>query len=1384
MSFVGQAVSFIAESALSSFIQALFERIECPEFLKFARERQVSAEINEWEKRLRTIQAMLEDAEEKQMSNQSVKMWLDELKDLAYDVEDILDEFQTESLQRQLKGETEAGSNKLRKLFHTVTTTINPGAVMFNSTMVSKMKEITTRFQKIVDQQNDLDLIKRNVGGTSSSKVCVRPPSTCLDNEPEVYGRDEDKRKILDLISNTSDVKVGVIPIFGMGGVGKTTLARLVYNCNDKSSQQQFHLKGWVCVSDEFDILKITKSILESITRQSCYLNELNQVQLELCEKLEGKKFLIVLDDVWNKNYDEWNALCSPLMHGAPGSRVIVTTRDEAIARMMETIESHNLNCISDENCWKLFLYHAFASRRVADPKLEVIRDKVIEKCGGLPLAARTLGGLLRSEPWEDWENVMNSKIWNLQDDVNNILPVLKLSYYHLPSHLKRCFAYCAIFPKDYVFEEKELVLLWMAEGLIEQRDGQHMEDMGEEYFQDLFSRSFFQSSSTGGFIMHDLVNDLAQVVAGDACFRLEDKVTPRKREKSRHSSYIPSPYDRCERFELFENIKCMRTFLPLSLHRYGCPYNSLANCVPSYLLSTLRCLRVLSFHGYNITELPDSIGALKHLRYLDLSYTSVRTLPETTTFLCNLQTMLLRGCWHLKKLPLEMQNLINLRHLDIQDTCVEGMPQGIEELKRLRTLSDFVVGEGNEVGITALTNLKFLQGTLRISRLENVANDSYVRGAILLDKEKMDDLVMDWGIFYFWSGLKFQNIPNEICHREVIEKMKPHGNLKKLTIIRYGGIQFPSWVGDPLFSNLVSLKLENCFKCTTLPQLGLLSSLKYLVIKEFPNVKVVDREFYGEDMSNSNPFPALETLHIEDMYEWEEWKICGYEFPHLRELSIVRCPKLVGTLPSHLYSLQKLDIIECCELVVSLGSLPVISRLRLVINGCRKVELGGGFSSANILNVTGPFLFRPEELMQGLRKLKTLTIGSDVYIPRFNHLHWKLGEGIAENEELLQKGVADSEIRILQFHGCERLERLLPWLHSFKSLRKLSIEGCFRLISLPDGVIYSSLCLEELTIDYCHSLISIGRHQLPSSLKRLKISHCTELQRLLDVGEAYSSSRVTDEDSISCDTNLSNLQNLEIDGCSSLTFLGELPASLKYLVLNCFSFHSINAKIESIAERFDNNTFLESIKIRYLPYLKSLPKNLHMLTNLHHIKISHCDKLKVLPDNMHNLTSLQELAIQDCPGIISFPEEGFPTNLTSLCIHNVEIYTPLFAWGLHRLTSLKNLSIGGCPSVLSFPQDEIDMKLPTSLTSLVIEEFQDLKYLSSKGFQSLTSLEYMRIVRCPKLASFPKNGLPPSLLQLQIYNCPLLQKSCQKGKGRELQELARIPFVEIIEGS
>lgn len=158
---------------------------------------------------------------------------------------------------------------------------------------------------------------------------------------------------------------------------------------------------------------------------------------------------------------------------------------------------------------------HAFEGRGGARQNLELICKKVVEKCKGLPLAARTLGGLLRSKQRDEWEAILNSKIWDLLEDESDILPVLKLSYHHLPSNLKRCFAYCTILPKNYEFEEKELVLLWMAEGLIPQsKNNKQMEDIGDKYFYDLLSRSNFQLSSNSNsskYVMHNLINDLAK---------------------------------------------------------------------------------------------------------------------------------------------------------------------------------------------------------------------------------------------------------------------------------------------------------------------------------------------------------------------------------------------------------------------------------------------------------------------------------------------------------------------------------------------------------------------------------------------------------------------------------------------------------------------------------------------------------------------------------------------------------------------------------------------------------------------------------------------------------------------------------------------------------
>ncbi|XP_057468154.1 putative disease resistance RPP13-like protein 1 [Actinidia eriantha] len=183
--------------------------------------------------------------------------------------------------------------------------------------------------------------------------------------------------------------------------------------------------------------MRVTKANLESVASRTCAFKELDEVQVKLKKGLTGKKFLIVLDDVWNKN------------HG-----------------IMGPVKYHHLKSLSDDDCWFMFSQRAFENLSMDEcPNLVSIGRKIVAKCGGLPLAARTLGGLLRSKSRNDeWKDVLNTKMWKLSNEESDILPALRISYYHLPSHLKKCFAYCSLLPKDYEFEEQELVLLWMAE--------------------------------------------------------------------------------------------------------------------------------------------------------------------------------------------------------------------------------------------------------------------------------------------------------------------------------------------------------------------------------------------------------------------------------------------------------------------------------------------------------------------------------------------------------------------------------------------------------------------------------------------------------------------------------------------------------------------------------------------------------------------------------------------------------------------------------------------------------------------------------------------------------------------------------------------------------
>ncbi|XP_062174729.1 putative disease resistance RPP13-like protein 1 isoform X2 [Alnus glutinosa] len=629
---------------------------------------------------------MLDNAEEKQYTDTDVKEWLDDLRHLIYDVDDIVDELTTEAS----TAENKARPSKVPKLTSSAwITPFIPRYFQIDSRLRSKIKEVTDGLNDILTRKGQLNL-KETADGRSRMKTVVEAPTSVL-TEPHVYGREKDKEAVLELLlgEKCSEAGVSVISILGMGGIGKTTLAQFLFN--DEKVQNFFDPKAWACVSEAFDVDRVTKAILQSLTHENCDGKDRNWLQVKLKERLNGKKFLVVLDDLWNENYQDWTILLAPFLAGAPGSKIIITTRNEKVSLMTSTIQPHRLQVLSKDDCLSLFTQHALgASDFSADRTLQDIGEKIVEKCQGLPLAAKTLGGLLRiTRDRAEWEEVLKSKIWDISEKSSRILPALMLSYHHLPSHLKRCFAYCSIFPKDYEFKEKHLVLLWMAEGLIQSQDGdKQMEDLGSKYFRDLLSRSFFNQSSMkkSRFVMHDLINDLAQRVAGDICFRMEDRIGgsdgSRLPKKARHSSYLAAKYDSTEKFKAFFEVsfelKCLRTFLPLMLPRHCRCY--LTHNVSLQLLPKLLCLRVLSLSRYCIVELPDSIGDLKHLRYFDLSYTQIKGLPESATTLYNLQTLILKDCFYLKELPSKLGNLVNLRHLNILNAkTLEGMPPQIE---------------------------------------------------------------------------------------------------------------------------------------------------------------------------------------------------------------------------------------------------------------------------------------------------------------------------------------------------------------------------------------------------------------------------------------------------------------------------------------------------------------------------------------------------------------------------------------------------------------------------------------------------------------------------------------------------------------------------------
>ncbi|KAB2059942.1 hypothetical protein ES319_A11G342600v1 [Gossypium barbadense] len=1395
-------MSVIGEAALSGFLDLLVGKSLDSALNFVADHNQLHQQLKQWQSILPDIQAVLDDAEEKPIKNTGVKKWLEDLQDLAYDVDDILDEFAYEELRLNLQDtQAQARPSKIRKFIpdRIIRSIFTPTSFQFKNSMITKVKDITDRLNSLTTRRSSLGLSEiLSQAATSKGKKQPRlQPTSLLDGVVEYVGRHKEKTEMIEFLKGNNSDGVSVLSIVGMGGIGKTTLAQLVYN--DATINESFDLKAWVCVSDNFDAIAITKAILQSITSESCDYSNLDLLQVKLKEKLSGKRFLLVLDDIWNEKYNDWTILRSPF--GA-GTHIFVTTRLQVVSPIVDTLKAFHLDKLSDDDCLSIFTQHALKVRNFdGHPQFKEIGEKIVRRCNGLPLAAKSIGSLLRTvNCHREWERIYESELWNLPEEQCGIIPALRLSYHHLLSYLKRCFAYCSILPKDYEFEEEEIILLWRAEGLLQQKAMPQIKDLGNQYFQGLVSRSFFQISSKdeSRFVMHDLINDLAKVVAGDICSKLEGDMQQKFSNRTRHSSYIAGEYDTVKKFEAFDQENSIRTFLPIGLSHYWRP--CLTNVVLVDLLPKLGYLRVLSLSGYAITELPDVFENLKHLRYLNFSHTAIKCLPDSLCTLYHLETLLLKNCSRLQRLPSKIGNLVNLHYLDIRDAkSIERMPFGIDKLTNLQRLSDFIIGEGDGQHIRELKYLSNLKGDFRIFGLENV-NGEDAEEAKLNEKQGIDQLVLQWSPYFK------KDTRNKEVDEWVLDSLRPPKKLEQLVIDNYGGAKFSTWIADSSFKNMLSLELRNCTNCESLPSIGRLLLLKDLSISGLYQVQKIGAELFGENQSNS--FASLESLCFDNMLNWEEWDLCqddeqASKFPSLSKLSIKRCPQLRGTLPIILQSLQKLEIYDCGRLIVSISSFALLSELR--VEGCEELGDEGSLSVQKVTSLKHV----------SLSNISKFNISAERKMLRFANSEKFDISGWQELGSLSQIGLGLERHPFITFRNCPQLvslekEEEILQLDKILGVKSLFIRDCERLNRLPK-VLNAFPFITRMVLEKCPGLVCFAESNFPPALKKLEIRDCKNLQYLVDEKE-------NNNKSMSSNTCL--LEHLVISDCPSLIWVssrGDICNQLQLLhIENCSKLSSLFLKaklsvmlkqlviwtcpmLECIAQDFLETTGLESIDICDAKNIKSLPRGLDKLSHLQEIRLCGCPKLvpfqgsglpttnlrvlliqncenfRALPKCINNFTSLRKLTVWECSADISFPEEGFPTNLTSLEISRApKIYASLVEWGFNKLTSLQELDISGkgCSDVVSFPEEGIGGMLPPSLRSICIQNFENLEYICSNGLQHLTSLRKLYIYDCPKLASLPEKDMLLSLEKLYISKCSSLEEECSK--------ISHIPLVEI----
>ncbi|KAK2400346.1 putative disease resistance protein RGA3 [Trifolium repens] len=804
------------------------------------------------------IKAVLLDAEQKQWQNNELREWLRQIKCVFYDAEDVIDDFECEALKLQVVNTSGSTRSKVRHFF----SSSNPLA--YRLKMAHQIKDINARLTKVAADRHNFGL---QTNYSDTRVVQKRELTHSHINDSDVIGRKHDKQKIIDLLlQDGDDTCISVIPIVGMGGMGKTTLAKSVFN--DERLGKAFQKKIWVCVSHDFELkhllVKILHSALDSSPntfQQENFQNfDIEQLQNHLRNTLADQKFLLVLDDVWNENRVKWEELKDLIQVCAKGSKVLVTTRSHRTADVMSTNTSHilELEGLSQNDSLSVFVKWAFKEgENKKHPELMEVGKDIVQKCGGLPLAIRTLGSsLFLKFDIEEWNFVKDSEIWNLPIEDDGILPALKLSYDQLPSYLKQCFACFSLFKKSTMHYDVAVTPLWDALGFLPTtKQGENSGDIGMQLLLELRSRSFVQNvidvSSFCCFELHDLVHDLAVYVARDD-FQLLNFQCETIRENVRHL-LVPKN-------DLLGQI----SIIPTGLRTISFPDGANNKPFLNTCLSTCKYLRILKINKSRYKSLPRSIGKLKHLRCLTLRNSKkLERLPDSVCKLQNLQTLDLSGCENLLKLPNGIGNLIKL-----QELCITTKQSNyLEELAKLPSLE---ILEFNHCD-----NLMFSFEGIQFPKLK---------------------------VLYFQScgnlkSLPFHIIPNietlniEDCNMVILSMGDNNNQIPKLKLklLKLTGlpqiVTFPHWL-QGCANTLHTLCISDCENLEELPSwLSSFISLKILFIRNCPKLISLPEDVHH--------LPNLEHLQMKGCPELygryqpevgQDW----YKISHIKDVTIV----------------------------------------------------------------------------------------------------------------------------------------------------------------------------------------------------------------------------------------------------------------------------------------------------------------------------------------------------------------------------------------------------------------------------------------------------------------------------------------------------------------